>query len=110
MKAREVLKILNVTRPNMVLASFEISRRGFEYYHQYVLKDRNLKKNIVLIELTSSIKSKIQKSLEELESRVEFDNLIELSSILKKLKCKYRFPHSFESLSQKLLKFQNFLV
>ena len=96
--------------PDMVLASFEISRRGFEYYHQYVLKDRNLKKNIVLIELTSSIKSKIQKSLEELESRVEFDNLIDLSSKLKKLKCKYRFPHSFESLSQKLLKFQNFLV
>ena len=45
--------------PDMILSSIEISRRGYEFYHQYVLKDKNLEKNIISIKLTDSIKNKV---------------------------------------------------
>ena len=41
----------NERLPDMVLASIEISRRGYEFYHQYILKDKPQKKNIILPEL-----------------------------------------------------------
>ena len=33
--------------PDYVLASIEISRRGYEFYHQYILKDKKMEKNII---------------------------------------------------------------
>ena len=33
--------------PDMCLAALELSRRGYEFYHQYVIKDKDKKKNIM---------------------------------------------------------------
>jgi hypothetical protein len=33
--------------PDMVLASIELGRRGYEYYNQYVTKQKEVKKNII---------------------------------------------------------------
>ena len=97
--------------PDMVLSSIEISRRGYEFYHQYVLKDKNLEKNIISIKLTDSIKNKVLQSLEELQNVVEFESLIDLYYSLKKLKCKYRFPLDIpKSFSLKVFKFQQILI
>ena len=41
--------------PDQVLSSIEISRRGFEFKHQYVLKDKDVKKNIVKIDINNDI-------------------------------------------------------
>lgn len=91
--------------PDMVLSSIEISRRAYEFYHQYILKDKEIKKNIVFIELTKKIKGLINQSLEELNINCSWSTLYELYFFLKKSKCKYRFPLLTESFSQKSLKF-----
>ena len=38
--------------PDMVLASIEIGRRGYEFYNQYISKTKDIKKNIVRPNLT----------------------------------------------------------
>lgn len=79
--------------PDMVLSSIEISRRGYEFYHQYILKDKEIKKNIIFIELTERIKELICQSLEELSINIqEWSSLFDLFNTLKKSKRKYRFP------------------
>lgn len=90
----------------MILSSIEISRRGYEFYHQYILKDKSQIKNIVFITLTDQIKKLICQSLEELSINIqEWNSLFNLYKFLKKSKCKYRFPLPTESFSQKSLKF-----
>jgi len=37
--------------PDPVLSSIEISRRGYEFYNQYVIKIKNIKKNIIQPEI-----------------------------------------------------------
>ena len=77
----------------MILSSIEISRRAYEFYHQYLVKDKEVKKNIVFIELTERIKELICQSLEELSINIqEWSSLYDLFNTLKKSKCKYRFP------------------
>ena len=122
MKAREVMRILNITRqklvqnlekrckllnirfltikanyssfvgnflfrglmlPDMVLASIEISRRGYEFYHQYIKKDKTKIKNIVT-PLISDFKDSYAKSLEEFDITEEFKDMVELYKYLKK--------------------------
>lgn len=85
----------NEKLPDMVLASIEISRRAYEFYHQYVLKDKKEEKIIVLPNF-ETVKSRIMQSLEELHYNCHFNNLIELFDSLKKSKQKYRL--SFEDL------------
>lgn len=75
----------------MVLSSIEISRRGYEFYHQYVLKDKEKQKNIIFNETEKSYE-KVSKSLEEFGISVDFKNLKDLYYKLKKIKCSYRFP------------------
>ena len=50
--------------PDPILASIEISRRGYEFYNQYITKLKNIKKNIIQPDLTK-FKQLYLKSLEE---------------------------------------------
>lgn len=75
----------------MILSSIEISRRCYEFYHQYVLKDKEKQKNIIFNDSKESYE-KVSKSLEEFGISVDFKNLKDLYYKLKKMKCSYRFP------------------
>ena len=94
--------------PDMILSSIQISRRGYYFYHQYILKDQEVKKNIVFIQLTDRVKNLICQSLEELSINCQkWYSLLDLYNFLKKSKCKYRFPLIYsESFQSNLLKFQ----
>ena len=55
----------NEKLPDMCLSSIEISRRGYEWNHRYILKDKNKEKNIIFNDCEYSY-NKINQSLEEL--------------------------------------------
>ena len=75
--------------PDMVLASIEIGRRGYEFYNQYISKTKQIKKNIIKPDL--SIFNKLYlKSLEEFKLQPIYKDLIELYYFFKKSKLKYR--------------------
>ena len=93
--------------PDMILSSIEISRRAFEFYHQYILKDKEIQKNIVFITLTERIKKLICQSLEELSiNYLNWNSLLDLYKFLKKSKCKYRFPLEKRVFQSNSLKFK----
>ena len=75
--------------PDMVLASIEIGRRGYEFYNQYISKTKEIKKNIVRPNLTMFNKLYL-KSLEEFKLQPIYKDLIELYYFFKKSKLKYR--------------------
>lgn len=75
--------------PDMVLSSIEISRRAYEFYNQYVIKTKNIKKNIIQPNV-SDFKDLIIKSLEEFNINENFDSLVDLYYFFKKMKFKYR--------------------
>ena len=77
--------------PDFVLASIEISRRGYEFNHQYILKDKDKKKNIVQGNFDEDKVIYIQ-SLEELGIDEIPSSFQELYDIIKKSKTRYRFP------------------
>ena len=74
-----------------VLSSIEISRRGYEFNHQYILKDKDKKKNIVQGNFDED-RVKYTQSLEELGINETFSSFKELYKIIKKSKTRYRFP------------------
>ena len=74
-----------------VLSSIEISRRGYEWVHQYILKDKKIEKNIVFGNFEKD-KEVYRKSLEELGVDFSFETFQELYSQIKKSKVRYRFP------------------
>ena len=76
--------------PDPCLASIEIGRRGYEFYHQYVVKDKNKEKNIIFDKL-ENVRDRIAKSLEEFGYFDTFESLSDLYYTLKKRKCNYRF-------------------
>ena len=76
--------------PDPCLASIEIGRRAYEFYHQYVVKDKNKEKNIIFDKL-ENVKDRIAKSLEEFGYSDTFESLSDLYYKLKKRKCNYRF-------------------
>lgn len=80
----------NERLPDMVLSSIEIGRRAYEFYHQYVLKDKQKTKNIIFDKL-ENVKDRVEKSLEELDYFDTFENLLNLYYKLKKRNCRYRF-------------------
>lgn len=88
--------------PDMILSSIEIGRRGYEYYNQYISKQKEIKKNIIQpdIKLFNDLYTK---SLEEFNIQQNNLNLIELYYLFKKSKIMYRLP-----LSQFNLKFSRF--
>ena len=75
--------------PDMVLASIEIGRRGYEFYNQYISKTKEIKKNIVRPNLIMFQKLYL-KSLEEFKLQPIYKDLIELYYFFKKSKLKYR--------------------
>ena len=75
--------------PDMVLASIEIGRRGYEFYNQYISKTKQIKKNIVRPNLSMFNKLYL-KSLEEFKLQPTYKDLIELYYFFKKSKLKYR--------------------
>ena len=76
--------------PDMCLSAIEISRRGYEFYHQWVLKDKEQVKNIIFDNSVYAL-NRIKQSLEELNYSGEFAGLSELYYSLKKARCNYRF-------------------
>ena len=88
--------------PDMVLASIEIGRRGYEFYNQYISKTKAIKKNIVRPNLNMFNKLYL-KSLEEFNLQPTYKDLIELYYFFKKSKLKYRL-----SIDQFNLQFSSF--
>ena len=95
--------------PDMCLSSVEIGRRGFEFYHQYIKKDKLQVKNIIFNESQIAL-GKVRQSLEELSYDVSFVNLKDLYIQLKTRKLKYRVPldvfktvYSKKSIKSKVL-------
>ena len=76
--------------PDPCLASIEIGRRAQEFYHQYIIKDKNKEKNIIFDKL-ENVKDRIIKSSEEFGYSDTFESLSDLYYKLKKRKCNYRF-------------------
>ena len=75
--------------PDMVLASIEIGRRGYEFYNQYISKTKEIKKNIIQPDLNMYQRLYL-KSLEEFKLQPTYKDLIGLYYFFKKSKLKYR--------------------
>ena len=73
------------------LSSIEISRRGYEFVHQYMIKDKEIEKNIIFGNFEKD-KEVYRKSLEELGVNFPFETFQELYSQIKESKLRYRFP------------------
>lgn len=74
-----------------VLSSIEISRRGYEFVHQYIIKDKEIEKNIIFGNFEKD-KEVYKQSLEELGVNLPFETFQELYSQIKESKLRYRFP------------------
>ena len=80
----------NERLPDMILASIEISRRCYNFIHQYILKDHLIKKNIIFDDSLESNRRVVQ-SLEELNCLTDFNDYQELYKKMKMKGDKYRF-------------------
>lgn len=86
--------------PDMVLASIEIGRRGYEFSSQHIDKTKDKKKNIVFPDI-SDFDDLYTKSLEEFSIKEKLDSLLALYSYIKNAKIMYRVP-----ISDKLVGFR----
>ena len=75
--------------PDPILASIEVSRRGYEFYNQYVTKVKEIKRNIIQPDY-NKFNYLITKSLEEFGLLNEFSSLVDVYYLLKKSKRTYR--------------------
>ena len=75
--------------PDYVLASIEISRRGYELLHQYILKDKKMEKNIIFGNYEKD-KDLYYLSLEEIGIRESFSDFKSMYSFVKNSKVRYR--------------------
>ena len=91
----------DLQRPDMELASIEIGRRCYEFKHQYITKDKEIRKNIIRPEI-SDFNDRYVKSLEEFGISERFDDLVELYYFLKKSGSRYRL--SLDSLNLEFLR------
>ena len=73
----------------MILSSIEKSRRGFEFYNQFITKTKDIKKNIIQ-PIFSDFNDLIIKSLEEFNINEKFDSLVDIYYFFKKSKLMYR--------------------
>ena len=89
--------------PDYVLASIEIGRRGYEFYHQYILKDKKMEKNIVFGNYEKD-KNLYLLSLEEIGVRESFNSFMEMYSFVKNSKVRYRVSLDESSSSRVLRK------
>lgn len=75
--------------PDMILSSIEIGRRGFEWHHQFIKKDKERKKNIIFNESEKNL-NLIRKSLEELNYKNPIRSIENLYKEIKTLNLRYR--------------------
>ena len=75
--------------PDYVLASIEIGRRGYELYHQYILKDKKMEKNIIFGNYERDL-NLYYLSLEEIGIKESFNSFMEMYSFIKNSKTRYR--------------------
>ena len=75
--------------PDYVLASIEIGRRSYEFYHQYILKDKKMEKNIIFGNYEKD-KDLYYLSLEEIGIKESFNSFAEMYSFVKNSKVRYR--------------------
>ena len=94
--------------PDMVLASIEIGRRGYEYSSQYIDKTKNKKKNIVFPDI-SDFDNLYTKSLEEFSIKEKLDSLLALYSYIKNAKMTYRVPMSNKLIGFRLRSLNRFV-
>lgn len=90
------LTFRNEKLPDPILASMEMSRRGYEYKNQYITKEKLIKKNIIFDNSEFNL-DRIRKSLEELNCSVEFKDIKDLYNKIKNLNIQYRFPLNLDS-------------
>ena len=69
----------------MILSSIEISRRGYEYFNQYISQTKEQKKNIIQPNINDFIKF-WRMSMEELRLEFSGNSLIELYNFIKSKK------------------------
>lgn len=79
----------SLNKPDMILASIELSRRGYEFYNQYIIQKINIKRNIVQPNL-NDFKNFYKKSLEEFQIEDNHLEMRELYNVFKKSKILYR--------------------
>ena len=79
----------SLQKPDMILASIELSRRAYEYYNQYIAKTKEQIKNIIQPRI-SDFRHFYKKSLEEFQIEDKSLSLKELYYIFKKSKMLYR--------------------
>ena len=100
--------------PDQALSSIEISRRGFEFKHQYILKDKDVKKNIVKIDINNNevFKNLFIKSMEEFNVQESFKDIIDTYYYFKRnSKLLYRISlDNFSSFREFLTKQSRLLV
>lgn len=89
--------------PDMCLAAFEISRRGYEFYNQYIIKTKNKQKNIIFPNL-DGLENLYIKSLEEFNISDDSLSLKDIYYKLKKSKTMYRL-----SINKLNIQFSRFL-
>ena len=75
--------------PDPILASIEISRRGYEFYNQYITKVKEIKKNIIQPKI-DQFRNLWIKSLEEFNLKDNWLDFKQLYLYFKKSKLKYR--------------------
>lgn len=90
------LAFRNEKLPDPILASIEMSRRGYEYKNQYLTKEKLIKKNIIFDNSEFNL-SRISQSLEELGYKMEFKDIKDLYNKIKNLDIRYRFPLNLDS-------------
>ena len=73
----------------MILASIEIGRRTYEFNSQYITKDKEQRKNIVIPDV-NDFNDRYIKSLEEFNIPGEIKDLVEVYEYLKNSKSRYR--------------------
>ena len=69
----------------MILASIELSRRGYEYFNQYISRVKEIKKNIVQPNI-SDFNKFWKMAMEELKLEFNGTSLIELYNFIKSKK------------------------
>lgn len=90
------LTFRNEKLPDPILASIEMSRRGYEFKNQYITKEKLIKKNIIFDNSEFNL-SRISQSLEELSYKMEFKDIKDLYNKTKNLDIRYRFPLNLDS-------------
>ena len=92
----------SLQQPDMVNASFEISRRAYEFKHQHVDKDKLKVKNIVTPVVDQKLSEALAKSLEEFSLVEGFSDWKTLFGQIKDSKMMYRVPFQGDEKWSKL--------